>query len=78
MEYLLILLSVTTVVNTIILLKMYRKESPSGEDTSLYDTQIKNLKRIIRLNEKYIKDLKAKGEQKDEQGMVQTDEQRRY
>ena len=78
MEYLLILLSITTVINTIILLKMYRKDAPAGEDTSLYDTQIKNLKRIIRLNEKYIKDLKAKGEQKDEQSMVQTYEQRRY
>ena len=65
-EYLLLLISITTVINTIILLKMYRKEIPVGEDTSLYDAQIKNLKRIIRLNEKYIKELKTKGEQKNE------------
>lgn len=80
-EYLLLLISVTTVINTLILLKMWKKEAPIGTDTSLYDEQIKNLKRIIRLNEKYIKDIKTKevkndekmAETKQQEDMVQTD-----
>lgn len=80
-EYLLLLISVTTVINTFILLKMWKKEAPTGMDNSLYDEQIKNLKRIIRLNEKYIKDIKNKevkndekmAETKQQEDMVQTD-----
>lgn len=77
-EYLLLLISVTTVINTFILLKMCKKEAPTGIDSSLYDEQIKNLKRIIRLNEKYIKDIKNKEVKKDEEtSVVQPEIERR-
>ena len=76
MEYLLILTVLSCILNTILLWKIIGKRNlPEGSDTSLYDEQIKNLKRIIRLNEKHIKQLKE--DKKDEADMVQVTEQKR-
>ena len=70
-EYLLILVTISCLLNTVLLYKIIAKGNiPEGTDTSLYDEQIKNLKRIIRLNEKYIKDIKNKEVKKDEETSV--------
>lgn len=77
-EGLLIIVAVSTVMNSILLIKLMNKNTESGSlDSKLYDEQIKNYKRILRLNERYIKEIKSKGEQSYEQNMVQPQEQRR-
>lgn len=77
-EGLLIIVAVSTVLNSILLIKLMNKNIESSSlDSKLYDEQIKNYKRILRLNERYIKEIKSKGEQSYEQSMVQPQEQRR-
>lgn len=77
-EGLLIIVAVSTVLNSILLIKLMNKNTESSSlDSKLYDEQIKNYKRILRLNERYIKEIKSKGEQSYEQGLVSSQEQRR-
>ena len=54
-----------------------RQQLPSADTIALYEEQIKHLKKISRLNEKYIKAIQEKEEPKNEQSMVQISEQRR-
>lgn len=77
-EILLLCIAVSSVLNTVLIIKMFTKNANTNPDEviSLYEVQIKNLKRINRLNEKHIKQLKE-GMKNDETNMVQTEEQRR-
>ena len=77
-EAMLIIITPLVIMNTVLLLKLIGVKSNTNPiDSKLYDEQIKNYKRILRLNERYIKEIKSKGEQSYEQSMVQPQEQRR-
>ena len=73
-----LLMSAAQIFEAIVILKLAKEcKRPTAMDSKLYDEQIKNYKRILRLNERYIKEIKSKGEQSYEQSMVQPEEQRR-
>lgn len=79
LEALLSMILIFTVFNFIMLYRLMgkRQQLPSADTIALYEEQIKHLKKISRLNEKYIKAIKEKEEPKNEQSMVQVSEQRR-
>lgn len=75
-----ILITCLTIFNTVMLINLSAhiiKLQPASGTIAMYEEQIKNLKKIGRLNEKYIKLVKEKEEPKHEQSMVQPQEQRR-
>ncbi len=77
-EALLTMILIFTVFNFIMLYRLSgKRQLPSADTIALYEEQIKHLKKISRLNEKYIKAIKEKEEPKNEQNMVCFEEQRR-
>lgn len=65
-EALLFIITVSTLLNSILIIKMFnRKCSDLPLDDKIYEERIKNYKKIIRLNERYIRDLKQKVEEPD-------------
>lgn len=78
LEVLLSMILIFTVFNFVMLYRLSgKRQLPSTDTIALYEEQIKHLKKISRLNEKYIKAIKEKEEPKNEQDMVQVIEQRR-
>ena len=79
LEALLTMILLLTVFNFIMLYRLSgKRQLPSADTIALYEEQIKHLKKISRLNEKYIKAIKEKEEPKHEQqSVVQVSEQRR-
>jgi hypothetical protein len=78
MEFMIAVTMLLTMFNFIMLYRLLSKRQlPSADTIALYEEQIKHLKKISRLNEKYIKAIKEKEEPKHEQNVVRTEEQRR-
>ena len=79
MSYLIVLMIMMDMcVNLIILRYVSNPKEPSFDVSDEYQKQLKSYRSIVRSNEKIIRELKKKEEQKDEQDMVQITEQRRF
>lgn len=82
LEVILSMILIFTVFNFIMLYRLMgkRQQLPSADTIALYEEQIKHLKKISRLNERYIKTIREKEEQnnekmaenKQQEDMVQT------
>jgi len=80
MSYLILLMILVDMcINLAILRFVSRPKEPSFDVSDEYQKQLKSYRSIVRSNEKIIRELKKKEEQKDEQkDMVQVVEQRRF
>ena len=80
MGYIIVLMLLLDMSINLIILKFVTKEQqPSFDVSDEYQKQLKSYRSIVRSNEKIIRELKKKEEQKDEQkDMVQVVEQRRF
>ena len=79
MSYLILLMILVDMcINLAILRFVSKTKEPSFDVSDEYQKQLKSYRSIVRSNEKIIRELKKKEEQKDEQkDMVQVVEQRR-
>lgn len=79
MNYLIVLMILMDMCINLAILRFVSKQKESSFDVSdEYQKQLKSYRSIVRSNEKIIRELKKKEEQKDEQtNMVQVTESRR-
>lgn len=81
MEFMVAVTMLLTIFNFLMLYRlMGKRQLPSADTIALYEEQIKHLKKISRLNERYIKTIREKeehnnekmAESKQQEDMVQT------
>lgn len=78
MEWIVIMFCIINMLIGLMILRFVSKpKEPSFDVSDEYQKQLKSYRSIVRSNEKIIRELKKKEEQKNEQDMVQVTEQRR-